>query len=275
MKLNYYFRRGADSLRRHGVRTTSKAVGQFFRFWINRWRYGRKDLRSMQMELMNLPERLTVNDVYSVACTLGSGVITPMQDRREFIGLLSHVFGGNTVNNILEIGTCGGGSLFCFCRLASPDALIISVDLPGGFFGGGSPSWKQQLFKKFVVPGQKIHLLRMNSHDQNTYQHVVKLLNGKKLDFLFIDGDHTFEGVKQDFEMYSPLVRMGGYIGFHDTLNDSPAEAKEFGYKIGVGKYWRSIRDQYRHLDFEQSGRIGIGLLEMSGENCDAFGRKL
>ena len=35
-------------------------------------------------------------------------------------------------------------------------------------------------------------------------------------DCIFIDGDHSTEGVKMDFEMYSPLVRKGGIVGFHD-----------------------------------------------------------
>lgn len=35
-------------------------------------------------------------------------------------------------------------------------------------------------------------------------------------DCIFIDGDHSTEGVKQDFEMYAPLVRKGGIVGFHD-----------------------------------------------------------
>jgi cephalosporin hydroxylase len=36
------------------------------------------------------------------------------------------------------------------------------------------------------------------------------------IDFLFIDGDHSYEGVSSDFQMYSPLVRSGGLVGFHD-----------------------------------------------------------
>jgi predicted O-methyltransferase YrrM len=40
----------------------------------------------------------------------------------------------------------------------------------------------------------------------------------KRLDFLFIDGDHTYEGVKQDFEMYTPLVRKGGLVAMHDIV---------------------------------------------------------
>jgi len=38
------------------------------------------------------------------------------------------------------------------------------------------------------------------------------ILGSRKLDFLFIDGDHSYEGVRRDFEMYSPLVREGGII---------------------------------------------------------------
>jgi len=39
-----------------------------------------------------------------------------------------------------------------------------------------------------------------------------------KLDFLFIGGDHTYEGVRMDFEMYSPLVRSCGIVVFHDIV---------------------------------------------------------
>ncbi len=38
-----------------------------------------------------------------------------------------------------------------------------------------------------------------------------------KIDFLFIDGDHNYEGVKKDWELYSPLLKSGSVIAFHDT----------------------------------------------------------
>jgi hypothetical protein len=39
-------------------------------------------------------------------------------------------------------------------------------------------------------------------------QEVKRILGGGRVDFIFIDGDHTCEGVKRDFEMHSPLMRI-------------------------------------------------------------------
>lgn len=263
MKGLYYLRRGFNILGSQGIGEVCRQIIKLLKFWVYRWSNGRMKLKSMQNELRGLPERMTIEEVFSTACSLGGGAIAPMQDRREFIGLLSRVFEGAPIRNLLEIGTCGGGSFFCFCRLAEPDGIVISVDLPGGFFGGGAAKWRIRLFECFARNKQKLHLLRLNSHDNGTLKRTTSLLSGQQLDLLFIDGDHTFEGVKQDFEMYSPLVKPGGYVGFHDTLNDSPEGTNVFGVKIGVGRYWRGIRDQYRHWDFEQSERIGIGVIQM------------
>lgn len=43
-----------------------------------------------------------------------------------------------------------------------------------------------------------------------------KIFTAGKFDFVYIDGNHTYEQVKQDLELYTPLVRKGGYIGGHD-----------------------------------------------------------
>jgi hypothetical protein len=66
---------------------------------------------------------------------------------------------------VLEIGTARGGTLFLFTRAADPNAKIISIDLPGGPFGGGYLKWKVPLYKSFAKGGQRIYLLREDSHD--------------------------------------------------------------------------------------------------------------
>lgn len=45
---------------------------------------------------------------------------------------------------------------------------------------------------------------------------------GIQIDFLHIDADHHYEGVKQDWDLFSPLVRDSGVITLHDTINYRP-----------------------------------------------------
>jgi predicted O-methyltransferase YrrM len=37
------------------------------------------------------------------------------------------------------------------------------------------------------------------------------------IDFIFIDGDHKYEGVKKDWDLFSPLLKKGSFVAFHDT----------------------------------------------------------
>jgi len=145
----------------------------------------------------------------------------------------------NRYEGVLEIGTACGGTLFLFSHVASEDATIISIDLPGGKFGGGYRKWREPLYRSFALLGQQIYLLREDSHKTETLEQVESILQGRKVDFLFIDGDHTYEGVKKDFEMYSPLVGQGGMIAFHDIV---PGPVKNVG---GVPEFWRKVKDNY------------------------------
>ena len=78
------------------------------------------------------------------------------------------------------------------------------------------------------------------------------------MDFLFIDGDHSYDGVKKDFEMYSPLLAPGGMIAFHDIVDGPEASVG------GVPKFWRELKAGHTHLEFVKSwqqGGWGIGVL--------------
>jgi predicted O-methyltransferase YrrM len=80
------------------------------------------------------------------------------------------------------------------------------------------------------------------------------------LDFLFIDGDHTYGGVRSDFEMYAPLVRKGGIVVFHDIVKHPPH------LECDVDRFWREIRQRYRHVEIIKDplqGWAGIGVLHV------------
>jgi len=91
---------------------------------------------------------------------------------------------------------------------------MVSLDLPGGKFGGGYEEQKTEIFREFA-PSKEMEFIRDDSHKQRTYERVLSHVD-EPVDFLFLDGDHTYKGVKQDFEMYSNLVSEGGIIALHN-----------------------------------------------------------
>ena len=48
-----------------------------------------------------------------------------------------------------------------------------------------------------------------------------RVIEDGSLDFVFIDGDHAYEGVKRDIQDWIPLVKTNGTICFHD-YRDAP-----------------------------------------------------
>ena len=188
------------------------------------------------------------------------GMFAPMQIGEEFLSLLK-IFKDADPTVIMEIGTANGGALFCFARMASKGATLISIDLPEGKFGGGYSAEKIPFYEAFAKPGQDLYLLREDSHVPETLKKAEEILRGRQIDFLFIDGDHSYEGVKKDFEMYSPLVRKGGIVAFHDVAPKGIPELTG-----GVPRFWKEISDKYSSRvfikDMDQTG-FGIGVLSM------------
>jgi predicted O-methyltransferase YrrM len=161
------------------------------------------------------------------------------------------------VSTMLEIGTWNGGTLFLFARMANSNAKIISLDMPGGEFGGGYEKFKIPFFTNFAQENQKIYLIRASSHLASSLLKVKNTLEDRKLDFLFIDGDHSYNGVKKDFEMYSPLVRKDGLIAFHDILKN-PIETR-----CEVYSFWNEIKESYNYQELvndpcQNWGGIGL-----------------
>jgi Methyltransferase domain len=188
----------------------------------------------------------------------GGGLIRPGQFETELSGLLNWMAQRPPPRAVLEIGTARGGTLFCWCALSAPEATVISLDLPQGIHGGGYPPWKSFLYRRFAGPKQKLHLLRGDSHEPAMLDAVKKMLPAGGLDFLFIDGDHTLEGVRRDYEMYSPLVKSGGAIVFHDICTH-PAE-----FECHVDLLWNELKQSRPHLEFIEKptqGMFGIGVV--------------
>ena len=99
----------------------------------------------------------------------------------------------------------------------------------------------------YVTCTSDMHFIPTDSHEPETLASVKEALTGP-VDFLFIDGDHSEAGAKMDYEMYSPLVRKGGIVGFHDISYDS---------QIQVNAFFKTIDKPKRRIEFTH----GIGLV--------------
>lgn len=181
-----------------------------------------------------------------------------IQQRSEITRLLD-ILRQDPPRYICEIGTASGGTLFLLTKVCRPDALLLSVDL-------GLSFERCLLHARFASQKQRIVSIRGDSRTPQTLARVQSLLNGHPLDLLFIDGDHSYAGVKSDFANYSPLVRPGGLIVLHDIVPDYGTRhgAPTGHYSGGVPKFWQELKTKHKTSEFiedpEQDG-YGIGII--------------
>jgi predicted O-methyltransferase YrrM len=181
-----------------------------------------------------------------------------LQKLREIAPLIAVVRRGSPAV-VVEIGTADGGTFYAWCRAARADATVVSIDLPGGRFGGAEGFAEPATLREHGRDRQELHFIRADSHQLETLDQLRAVLSGRAIDFLFIDGDHTYDGVRRDFEMYAPLVRRGCPIAFHDVLPHAQQPDCE------VDRFWSEIKSRYRSVEFidlvdgaDQYGGIGV-----------------
>jgi len=175
-----------------------------------------------------------------------------LQEEDELRQLLAHLEAERArglrwpPKTLVEIGCWEGGSLFVLAGLLAPGATIIGID--------PSPDDKQRekimtVVRELVKQGFDAHCLRRMSYKaQKTVRDLLAVHKHTAIEYLHIDGSHYYKDVKADFEMYAPLVPIGGVIQLHDVTNVYPKTHKHAGKKYGTNTYWHKIIPNYpRH----------------------------
>jgi predicted O-methyltransferase YrrM len=191
--------------------------------------------------------------------TIQTTSLSPIQKEVEIVSLLRRA-SRLRIRAVCEIGTGPGGTMCLLSKVALPSATLITVDV--------SNDWRKAIFLRSLVRvRQKIHVVTGDSRDPCVLKRVGGLLGKQRLDLLFIDGDHAYESVKSDFELYSGLVKEGGWIAFHDIIPDYGAR---YGIKTqsqagGVPLFWNQTKGSFPNFEIvEDYGQdaCGIGVLE-------------
>lgn len=119
----------------------------------------------------------------------------------------------------LEVGTFDKGNLAYASGLLAPDALIIDVDIVDHPDRAGRLAGHKQ-------PGQKIHHLVGDSQWSGIVDKVRAILGDRKLDVIFLDGNHAAQVVMSDYALYSPLLAEDGFLFIHDIYMESQGQDK-------------------------------------------------
>src|SRR5256885_9306763 len=163
----------------------------------------------------------------------------PLQRGGEIVRFLQ-LTGGLAPRRICEIGTASGGTTFLLARAARPGAVLVTLDL-------GLQPGQAEALARLAGPGRTVRALIGDSHEADTVRRVNAAAGDVPFDVLLIDGDHRYEGVSGDFDRYSPLVRSGGIIAFHDIVPDAWTRGR-VGTEAdagGVPRFWREIKARY------------------------------
>ena len=156
---------------------------------------------------------------------------------------------------ILEIGTGRGGSTYFWSKLGSKDSQFITIDI--------EPVCREYVRLYRRRNRGQITSIIASSHDPATVQRVSKILKSRPLDILYIDGDHTYEGVKKDFELYKGFCDSNSLICLHDIVPDhGVTKGIETDADSGeVYKLWAELKAQYEYKEFvSEPGQNGFGI---------------
>lgn len=151
---------------------------------------------------------------------------------------------------LVELGTHYGHSYFAFCKSVQSNGLATrcyAVDTWRGDLHAGQ--YTDDIYKGVIQHNNRhyqafSHLLRM------TFDEAAAQFDDGSIDLLHIDGLHTYEAVRHDFETWLPKLSTRAVVLFHDTA--------VHGRGFGVGRFWRELSPRYPNIDFDHSHGLGV-----------------
>jgi predicted O-methyltransferase YrrM len=152
---------------------------------------------------------------------VGSGLIPPRTMHSEGeAALLRRVAQGR--DRVVEVGVYEGSSAVVLCDVLTPDAELHLIDPFGHHATALPPGWAALERATRRVVGRAARRGGPEIHWHVAFSVDVARFWSLPVDLVFIDGDHSEEGVAADWEAWSAFVAEQGVVVFHDARRGQP-----------------------------------------------------
>ncbi len=150
----------------------------------------------------------------------------------------------------VELGTHSGNSYFAFCQAMTafiPGGRSYAVDTWIGDEHAGN--YGEEVFAD-VSAFNTEHFRQSSTLLRTTFDDAGDYFPDGAVDLLHIDGMHSYEAVKHDFEAWKSRLSSRAVVVFHDT------NVRERGF--GVWRFWRELSTRHPSFEFDHSNGLGV-----------------
>jgi len=151
---------------------------------------------------------------------------------------------------IVELGVHSGNSFFAFCQAVKENSLSTKCYGIDTWLGDKHSGHYYADVYESVVKHQQENYPHSGILIKKTFNEALNNFKDGSIDLLHIDGLHTYEGVRDDFQNWLPKLSTKGVVLFHDTQ----IKMKDFG----VWKFWSEVSKKYPSFEFDHGCGLGV-----------------